>query len=921
VLALRAAPDVSPASAPSSKVERMGRVTSGTGLVSGLDYQSIINQLMAFEKRPVDLLSTRLQNQQAVGTAYTALSVTMLSLSLSVNQFSQPSVYNARQATSSNPGVITASTTSSAVPGSYTFRSVQQAQAQRNTSAGFATATSLVGAGTVTIKRGGFVTSDTPLEALNGGAGVRLGKIRLVDRNGAAAVVDLSVARTVDDVLTAINDNGVAAITASVSGDSIVLKDHTGATTGNLSVQEVGLGNTAADLGLIGSVAAAEKVGTDVVKLGAGLKLSLLNDGLGVTRHGTLDDFRITQQDGSVIDVDLSAAQTLGDVVAAINGDSQNGGTLVASISADGDRLQLTDTSGGGGTLTVAELNGGSAARDLGLLGTEQGGGVLAGKRILAGLNSTLLSNLRGGGGIAVPGEIQLTDRSGATATVDLTEAASLSDVVAAVNGAGLGIVASINAQGHGITLTDTTGASTSNLIVADLNGGTSAADLNLVSDAATGLVQSGDLHRRYVSEGTTLSSLNGGDGIAAGSFRVTDKAGASAILTIGDSFQTIGDVVDALNAASVGITAGINSTGDGILLTDTSGGGGTLTVEDLGGGRAASDLRLRGSGDSTIDGAYTYKIELDADDTFTEAVTKLRSSGAPISVSQLNTGGLDPLKILVNSTKSGLGGRLLFDSGATNLGLAETQRAQDAVVQLSGTGAVPLLFASSTNTFSSTVQGVSLTLTGTSATPVTVTVADNPDAMVAAIEQFVSGFNSLSTALSNQTKFDVGTGTRGLLQGDGAAVQMQSSLFSLVGRQYGVGGSAIRNFAQLGVTLKGGQLSFDAVKFRNAASGDAAAVREFFSAAETGAGKVMKSVIDSYTNSGTGTLFNRIDSIDREMETLQSRIDLMNAGLERRRAKLENQFLMLEKTLSQVQAQQSSLSSLASLATQAYST
>jgi len=900
----------------------MGRVTSGTGLVSGLDYQSIIEQLMAFEKRPVDLLSTRLQNQQAVGTAYTALSVTMLSLSLSVNQFSQPSVYNARQATSSNPGVITASTTSSAVPGSYTFRSVQQAQAQRNTSAGFATATSLVGAGTVTIKRGGFVTSDTPLEALNGGTGVRLGKIRLVDRNGAAAVVDLSVARTVDDVLTAINDNGVVAVTASVSGDSIVLKDHTGATTANLSVQEVGLGNTAADLGLIGSVAAAEKVGTDVVKLGASLKLSHLNDGLGVTRHGTLDDFRITQQDGSVIDVDLSAAQTLGDVVSAINGDSQNGGTLTAAISADGERLQLTDTSGGGGTLTVAELNGGSAARDLGLLGTEQGGGVLAGKRILAGLNSTLLSNVRGGSGITTPGEIQLTDRSGATATVDLTEAASLGDVVAAVNGAGLGIVASVNPQGHGITLTDTTGATTSNLIVADLNGGTSAANLNLVADAATGVVQSGDLHRRYVSEGTALSTLNGGSGIAAGSFRVTDKAGASAILTIdGDSFQTVGDVVESLNAASVGITASINSTGDGILLTDTSGGGGTLTVEDLGGGKAAADLRLRGSGEATIDGAYTYTVEFDADDTFTEAVTKLRSSGAPISVSQLNTGGIDPLKILVNSTTNGLGGRLLFDSGATNLGLAETQRAQDAVVQLSGTGAVPLLFASSTNTFSATVQGVSLTLTGTSATPVTVTVSDNPDAMVAAIEQFVSGFNSLSTALSNQTKFDAGTGTRGLLQGDGAAVQMQSALFSLVGRQYGVGGSAIRNFAQLGVTLKGGQLSFDAVKFRNAASGDAAAVREFFSAAETGAGKVMKSVIDSYTNSGTGTLFNRIDSIDRDMETLQSRIDLMNAGLERRRAKLENQFLMLEKTLSQVQAQQSSLSSLASLATQAYST
>ena len=103
-------------------------------------------------------------------------------------------------------------------------------------------------------------------------------------------------------------------------------------------------------------------------------------------------------------------------MLTAVNTDSENSGDLTASISGDGDRLVLTDSSGGGGTLSVAELNGSKAARDLGILGNEQGAGVLTGRGVLAGLNSVLLKNLNGGQGITVPGQVQLTDRSGVVA-------------------------------------------------------------------------------------------------------------------------------------------------------------------------------------------------------------------------------------------------------------------------------------------------------------------------------------------------------------------------------------------------------------------------------------------------------------------------------------------------------------------------
>ena len=53
------------------------------------------------------------------------------------------------------------------------------------------------------------------MRELNGGAGVQRGKIRITDRSGAVATIDLSFARTVDDVLQAINSNEDISVTAS----------------------------------------------------------------------------------------------------------------------------------------------------------------------------------------------------------------------------------------------------------------------------------------------------------------------------------------------------------------------------------------------------------------------------------------------------------------------------------------------------------------------------------------------------------------------------------------------------------------------------------------------------------------------------------------------------------------------------------
>lgn len=897
----------------------MGRISAGIGLISGLKTDEIIRQLIAFESRPLAQLQNRLAAVKEKSTALAGLTAQLLTLGLSSAALGRPSVVDARSAAVSNAGVLRAKAGSEAAPGSYQFRALAQAQAQRFTSVGFADASSpSVGAGTLTVKFGGFVAADTPLEVLNGGEGVARGKIRIWDRNGVSAVVDLSGARTVGDVLRLINNAGVG-VKAGVNGDRVELTDLTGSTSGSLSVQEAGGTSTAADLGILGSTNDATLVGGDIVRLGADLKLDALNDANGVRRVAGAADLRITRRDGTTFEVDLSTAQTIGDVLDLINNDAGNsGGLLVAAVGQDGERLELTDSSAGGGELTVVGINGSRAVRDLGVEGVEQGGGVLSGQRVLAGLQTVLLAQLRGGGSSLTwiapePGQVQLTDRSGNSTTIDLSGAATLADVVRGINAAGLGLKAEINTAGHGITIRDTSGGSQP-LAISDVTGNL-ASLLNIAGSVSQTTIGSGDLDHRYVSETTLLDRLGGGGGVRKGSIRITDSAGSAATVDLsGTAIRTVGHVIGAINAAAIGVAARINDSGDGIVLEDLAGGPGNLKVEEVGTGKTAADLRLLGEQGGQIDGAFRTTITIDAGETLNEVAARLNQSGLPLTAAVANDGvSATPYRLLLGGTRSGSQGRLLIDSGQTGLGFTLAQEAVDAVLELSGSGAGgSLLFVSSSNSFANVLPGLSIEVLSAGSEPVSVNVARDTTVLRTAIEQFVKNFNATVSTLAAQTRFDTQTEQRAVLQGDTTALALEAALFNLIGRTYGPAGSAIRGFAELGITLANGQLSLDESVLEQKLSQAPAAVREFFTAPQSGAAEQLKRSLDSFTLSATGTLTRRIHALDEQAADMESRAAFLSERLNQKQNRMHNQFLALEKALARLQSQEQQLSRIA---------
>ena len=79
---------------------------------------------------------------------------------------------------------------------------------------------------------------------------------------------------------------------------------------------------------------------------------------------------------------------------------------------SDGNRIELVDLTAGSGTFATANVGTGTAADDLGLT-TTASGDTITGRRLVSGLRDTLISSLKGGAGLGVLGQLDITNRSG----------------------------------------------------------------------------------------------------------------------------------------------------------------------------------------------------------------------------------------------------------------------------------------------------------------------------------------------------------------------------------------------------------------------------------------------------------------------------------------------------------------------------
>lgn len=749
------------------------------GLVSGFDTANIIDSLMAIERRPVTKMENKIKELEAQQEAYKSLSSMMLTFKSKVDFIGQYSNFNMKTAFSSNESILSANAYEGAQPGSYTFSVERLAQTNQHVSSGYSnTDSSPVGAGTISIDSGkASFKNSTKLAELNGNMGVSRGSIRITDRSGKSAIIDLSGSEAIDDVLEKINNNYNIDIKAEISTDGrgLTIKDMSGSTASDLIIENYGSGSMADDLGIATTGTAGDLVGGDIFTLNQTSSLNLLRDGLGVEK-GIL---HITDNVSSEnYDLDLSKADSIKDVLDEINAITDAGGATVFNAQITGQGLEITNILGN--DFTITDDVSSEMATQLGIAGNSTGN-MLTGSDLIGKLDTVMLENISGKtGGAFTAGIIDITDRSGVLTSIDLTGAKTLSDVINGINDSGAGVTAEINNVGNGITIKDTTGATASNLIIQD-NTGDLTSFFGITKNAAVNEVDSGDLDRNYISRATLLSSLNGGEGVYEGSIKITDANGVSSTGNL-SGVKTVGEVITAINNSGLAVQAQINSTGDGIEIINTTGSG-EIRVEESDKGSAAADLGILGSasGGGSIDGSFETKIDVSSEDTLSSLVYKVALSKASVSTSIIDDGsGINQHHLSITSTTAGKAGELMIDTDIFGLEFNESAEAQDALLLYGGgsSGSSPMLISNNDNNFRSAVPG--MTISANQAKPgeqVTVTVNRDTDGIVTAIEEMVSSFNDYSEVHDVLTRWDEENEAPGLLFGDSQANNMMNEI------------------------------------------------------------------------------------------------------------------------------------------------
>ncbi len=323
------------------------------------------------------------------------------------------------------------------------------------------------------------LTLATRLDQLNGGTGTQPQSIRVILEDLPTTIqktVDLSGAQTIQDVK--------AKLEAAFATEALTLTVEIDPTTssglrltpsaGTVEVRDVDNGRTAVELGIRSTPVAVINGGDVNPSITLLTSISDLNGGTGI--GATTGTGLRLEHAGEVRIVDLDGAATVQDVLNRIRAADPD---VYAEISPDGSGLRVASRLSGT-TFSIGE-NGGTNAVGLGL-------------RTFTG--STTLNELNFGAGVPdlAGTTLNVTRRDGTTAQISLSGAKSIQDVLNKLNTVDPGhLVATLNATGNGISLTDDSG--TGALTIAE-NSTSVALGLNGTENTgATGVLSGKDVN------------------------------------------------------------------------------------------------------------------------------------------------------------------------------------------------------------------------------------------------------------------------------------------------------------------------------------------------------------------------------------------------------------------------------------------
>ena len=315
------------------------------------------------------------------------------------------------------------------------------------------------------------------------------------------------------------------------------------------------------------------------------------------------------------------------------------------------------------------------------------------------------------------------------------------------------------------------------------------------------------------------------------GSIRVNN--GTDTVDLVISATDTIEDVVDAINAAGINVTA---------ALQDNGAGGNKLTF------LSANDY-----------GNHKVSIEIltDIDGDISDA--------------------------------SGIS-RLAMTEGKTNYD--EIEEAQSAQITVNGS----VVVTSDSNTFEDAIDGVVLTVTDAHSAGQSddFTVSLDKDSVKEELTKFLDSFNAVVAKVDELSSVDIELGTKGLLTGDSTLRTMMNQIRSSLASAVTLSDGTSMSMSSIGFsTAKDGTLTLDDEKLTEAIDNNFEDFKELFSSTE-GVGKKLATVVNEYKTTG-GIIDTRLNGLETASKNLDEEKATFMERLGAKEDRLYAQFLAMD--------------------------
>jgi flagellar hook-associated protein 2 len=384
-----------------------------------------------------------------------------------------------------------------------------------------------------------------------------------------------------------------------------------------------------------------------------------------------------------------------------------------------------------------------------------------------------------------------------------------------------------------------------------------------------------------------------------------TDNNQVTALQQLSTQLQSLSTSVDALNDPTGSFNAMTTTVSDSSAFSATAADGATagshsISVTSLATTSSFYSDELATS--STTFGAGTISLQVgsgaataitvdNTDNTLTGLAAAINNQNLGVTANVITDSGGARLTLVSNS--SGAAGNITISSNSTGLNLNLGSQGADAVLTVDG---VPI--DSSSNTITSVIPGVTLSLLGVTSSPVTLQVGSDTSQAVDAINNFVSAYNTVISNINSQFSYNASTGTAGTLMGDSAVELVQSTLLSDAAASVS-GNGAVSSLASLGISVnEDGTLAVNSSQLTSALASNFSAAQSFFQTTSTGFAQKLSSDLNNLTDPTKSPIAIDLNGINTSISSLQSQIADFEANLATEQQSLTTYYSNLNSTL-----------------------